>query len=128
MKRIARSVVLATFLASSIAPVLGHHSFEAEFDARAPVKFSGTLTRFDLVAPHSWIYIDVADEGGEITNWGVELGVPNMLIRQGVNKRSLTPGTVVVVEGFRARDGSPTATGRNVTFEDGRPIFSTAGR
>lgn len=102
---------------------IAHHSFEAEFDANKTVKLRGRVTRFDLVNPHSWVYVDALGEDGKITNWAIQMGVPNVLIRRGITKKSIAVGTVVVIDGFQARDGSPTAFASRITFADGRAIF-----
>lgn len=103
--------------------VSAHHSFEVEFDANKSVNLRGKVTRFDLVNPHSWVYVDVADENGKVTNWAVQMGVPNVLIRRGITKKSIAVGTVIIVDGFQARDGSPTVSASKITFENGRVIF-----
>jgi len=103
--------------------IVAHHSFEAEFDANKAVKFKGKVTRFDLVNPHSWVYVDAADENGKITNWAIQMGVPNVLIRRGITKKSIAVGTVIVIDGFQARDGSPTAFATTITLEDGRAVL-----
>ncbi len=109
-------------LASS-GPVVAHHSFAAEFDARRPVKLRGTVTKMEWVNPHSWIHIDVKNTDGSISKWMIEAGAPNSLIRRGWNKSSLPPGMEILVEGFQAKDGQLRANGRDVTFPDGSKLF-----
>src|SRR5690606_38425142 len=101
-----------------------HHSFSAEFDANRPISLTGTVTEMKWSNPHGWIYIDVHDENGEVTNWALETSAANSLIRRGWRKDDLPPGTVLVVEGWQARNGSATANIRSVTFEDGRRLFA----
>ena len=113
-------------VASSIGMLLGtaqlwaHHAFAAEFDATRPVKLKGTVTQWELVNPHSWIHIDVKNEDGTVTNWMIEGGSPNALLRLGFNKRSLPPGTEIVVEGYQGKDHGTIAVGKNITFPDGK--------
>jgi hypothetical protein len=105
------------------APALAHHSFAAEFDVNATVELTGTLTKMDWVNPHGWIYIDVKTPDGKVENWAVEAGAPNALLRRGMRRTDFPPGLKVVVKGFRAKNGTTTANGLSVTFEDGRNFF-----
>ena len=102
---------------------LAHHSFAAEFDASQPITLTGTLTKMEWTNPHGWIYLDVADAGGKVTNWAVEAGAPNGLLRRGLRKADFPVGVKVVVKGFRAKNGTSTANGQSVTFGDGRNFF-----
>jgi len=105
------------------APVWAHHAFSAEFDASRPVKLKGTVTQWELVNPHSWLHIDVKNEDGTVTNWMIEGGSPNALLRLGVTKGSLPIGTEIVVEGYQAKDRGAIAVGKNITFPDGKRMF-----
>lgn len=113
--------ILAGFLA--VAPMYAHHAFSAEFDSKKPLKMTGVVTKVEFINPHSWIHIDVKDEAGTVTSWMIEGGSPNTLFRRGINKDSLPKGTVVVVDGYQAKDGSNRANGRDVTLQDGRKLF-----
>jgi len=120
-KSIALATVVGLFLAS--APVWAHHAFAAEFDASRPIKLTGTVTQWELVNPHSWIHMDVKNEDGTVTNWAIEGGSPNSLFRNGFTKKSLPPGTVIIVEGYQAKDRGFAAVGKNITFPDGKRMF-----
>ena len=108
-------------------PALAHHAFSAEFDANAPVQLRGTVTKVEWINPHSWIHIDVVNAAGETEAWMVEGGAPNAILRRGFDANSLKPGTVILVEGYRARDGANRANGRDITFEDGTKLFIGIG-
>jgi hypothetical protein len=108
-------------------PAPAHHAFSAEFDANAPVRLRGTVTKMEWINPHSWIHIDVVNDAGETEAWMVEGGAPNAILRRGFDANSLRPGTVILVEGYRARDGANRANGRDITFEDGTKLFIGIG-
>ena len=122
-----RILQIATFgvigLTLAAVPLRAHHAFTSEFDANQPVKLRGTVTKIELINPHSWIHIDVKDPDGKVTSWAIEGGTPNTLFRLGINKNSLPIGAELLVDGYRAKDGSNKANGRDITFADGRKIF-----
>src|SRR5262245_20168809 len=87
----------------TVAPMRAHHAFSAEFDSSKPVKLEGTVTRVEWVNPHAWIHMDVKGPNGKTVAWMIEASTPNTLFRRGFTKDSLTPGTVIIIEGFRAK-------------------------
>ena len=118
-------IALMTGLVMAAAtPVVAHHSATAEYDLSKPIKVTGTVTKVEWTNPHIWFYVDVKNDDGTVTNWGFSGGPPGVLQRRGIGKTTIKPGDVVKVDGFRARDGSSNASGNNVTFEDGRRVFT----
>jgi hypothetical protein len=103
-------------------PVLAHHSFAAEYDAKQPVTLKGTVTKFEWTNPHARFYIDVKDETGKVINWNLELASPNVLGRQGWTRHSLNIGDQITVSGSRAKDGSQMANAAKVTLADGKVV------
>ena len=110
-------------LTIAVAPVWAHHAFTAEFDGTKPVKLHGTVTKMEWINPHAWIHVDVKDADGKVTNWMVECGSPNTLLRRGMTKNSIQNGTEILVDGYLAKDGTNRANGRDVTLPDGKKLF-----
>ena len=125
----SRSIVNVTIAACAAVllaqqGVRAHHAFAAEFDANKPVKFpEATVTRVQLINPHSWIHVDVKGPDGKVENWAIEAGSPNILMRRGITKDTLKVGTKIVVDGYQAKDGSKRANGRDLTLPDGTKLF-----
>lgn len=119
--RIVAAFGAAVLLAS--APLSGHHAFSAEFDIEQPLTIEGELVRWEMINPHSWFHIDVEAGDGTVSTWLVEGGSPNELIRQGVNRNTVQVGTFLVVEGYRAKDGTEKAVGRNFVLANGERLF-----
>lgn len=117
-------LTLVFCLAIARGPVQAHHSEAAEFDDTKPVKVTGTISKVEWLNPHVWFYVDVKDEAGKVTTWGFSNAPPGALMRRGITKDALKVGTVVNVEGVRARDGSNNASGRRVTYPDGRNVLT----
>ena len=117
------AVVAGVGLLLAAVPARAHHAFAAEFDAAKPIKVRGTVVRWELTNPHSWIHIDVKGADGKVSTWMIEGASPNNLYRLGLSKESLPAGSEITVEGYQAKDGSTRAVGRNIVFTDGRKFF-----
>ncbi len=107
-------------------PSSAHHAFAAEFDANQPVRFTAIIKRVRWTNPHTWFFVEVTQPDGTVEEWAIEAGTPNVLYRRGFTKDSLAPGTQVVIDGYRAKDGSRRANGRDITLPDGNTLFMTA--
>jgi len=114
---------LALVLAGTAVSVSAHHAFAAEFDSKKPVSFKGTVKKVEWFNPHVWIHVDVKKPDGTLEGWAVEGGTPNVLFRRGFTKQSLTAGMEIAIDGYRAKDGTRRANGRDLTFADGRKLF-----
>ena len=121
-----RNFLAILVLMAAALPALGHHSEAAEFDLDNPVKVTGTIVKVEWLNPHVWFYVDVKDEQGKVTTWGFASLPPGSLMRRGITKDALKIGSVINVEGSRARDGSNNASSHRVTFADGRNVLTAS--
>jgi len=110
-------------LLMAAAPAFAHHGFAAEFDQTRSLKLKGTVAKWEVSNPHSWIQMDVKGNDGKVVTWMIEGGSPNNLYRLGFTKDSLPPGSEIMVDGYQAKDLSTRAVGKSVTFSDGRKLF-----
>ena len=125
MRKVYTTLALgALALVVAAVPLVAHHAFGAEFDRDAPLRLEGKIGKLEWVNPHSWIHLEIEAEDGSTEVWMVEGGTPNVLLRRGLTRDCLEPGTVLIVDGYQAKDHSlKRANGRDVTFTDGTKMF-----
>jgi hypothetical protein len=126
LTRYLLGVALAGAWLAQTGPADAHHAFSTEFDAKQPITLRGTISRVEWINPHAFIHLDVKGDDGKVETWMIEAGSPNTLVRRGMTRDSIAPGTEVVVFGYRHRNGSNTANGRDVTLPDGKRLFITS--
>lgn len=124
MNRNSSILIAGLALALSSSPVRAHHAFAAEFDGNKPVHFGdATVTKVELINPHSWIHVDVKLADGTTENWAIEAGSPNILLRRGITRTTLKKGDKIIVDGYQSKDGSKRANGRDLTLPSGQKLF-----
>jgi hypothetical protein len=129
LARATRRLMLVTtglVLTASAGSALAHHAFAAEYDGDKSFDLTGVVTKARWVNPHSWLYFDVKNADGSLTNWGVELAAPNALATKGIAKTDLGAGARVHVKGFLSKNGGPWGYASSITLADGRK-FETGG-
>jgi len=125
--RITLVVTITAILLLVVVSVWVHHAFSAEFDVNEPLMLKGTLSKWEMINPHSWFHIDVKGPDGTVTEWMIEGGSPNTLIRLGVTKNTVKVGTELTIEGYQAKEGTNKAVGRNFVLADGTRLFLSLG-
>ena len=122
--RFLLAATAACCLTLAAAPLLAHHSFNAQYDRNKPATLVGPVTKVDWINPHARFFMDVKDATGKVANWEVELAAPAMLMRRGWSRTSLTVGQSITVIGSLAKDGSNLLNASTVTLSDGKRVFA----
>lgn len=127
MIRSTLSAVLVTASLAAIPCAYAHHAFSAEFDANLPIRITGKVVQVEWINPHAWVHVETERDDGSKLVWELEAGTPNTLLRRGLTKTILLPGTPVTVRGYQSKDRlcnpSCKGSGRDITFADGRRLF-----
>lgn len=121
--RVASCTILITLMSLVGPSAYAHHAFGAEFDPNRPVQLKGPITRIEWTNPHSWFHVEHEAQDGSKTVWMVEAGTPNTLFRRGIDRNSIALGTVVIIDGYQAKDAANRANGRRITLDNGETIF-----
>jgi hypothetical protein len=124
MARVRSTALVTAFIGVMAISAAAHHSFSAEYDSNKPLKLTGKVIEMRWSNPHAWIYINVTGKDGKAVKWAWETGGANSLYRRGWRKEDLAAGTVLVIDGYQARNGSTTANATSITFPDGRRLFA----
>jgi len=107
MKRTTLSMLAGGLLALGAgAPALAHHSFAAIYDLNQPVTVHGVIAQVKLTNPHSWFYLDVKNDKGQVERWAFEAGTPSGMIRNGFKPNEVKTGDEVTITAFHARDAA----------------------
>jgi hypothetical protein len=124
MTSVALRIFALLVIVSGVTPAFAHHSFAAEFDGTQPITLKGVVTKMEWINPHGWVYVDVKGDDGKVVNWAIETGGPNALLRRGLRKTDFPVGIEVVVHGYKAKNGTPTANAKTLTLPDGREFYA----
>ena len=115
-------VVFLGLLVPAIA-ASAHHSVQAEFDLNKPITITGVVTKVEWINPHSYLYLDVKDDNGNVKHWAFEMAGPGALRRAGLSRADrggLKAGDTVTINAVAAKDGTDAGLIKDVTLPDGR--------
>jgi hypothetical protein len=128
MKRSIGVVLGSSLVALALTvPAWAHHSFSAAYNMQNAITITGVITNVRLQNPHSWFFLDVKNEAGQVEKWAFEAGTPSGMIRNGYKPDLLKPGTEVTITGFHARDAKQNmGMLRELKTSDGR-VFGMFG-
>jgi hypothetical protein len=115
-----RSCTLLAVMAAA-TPLFAHHSFTM-FDMTKKITLVGSVTTFEWTNPHSYIEIDVPDDGGAMKHWSIEMGSPSILQQSGWKFSSLKKGDKTTLIINPLKNGKPGGFLNTATLPDGRTL------
>ena len=116
------TVMIVGLLVTTIGAA-AHHAFEAEYDEKKLVTVTGVVTKLEGTNPHAWLFLNVRDDSGKVTNWSFEMGAPGGLLNRGWKQGELNRGDQVTIDGYSSKHRGRVANARMVTPPDGRKLF-----
>ena len=118
--------MILTAAAWLAGPVSAHHS-SFMYDMSKTVTIEGVVKEFQYTNPHSWLIVETKNDDGTMSSWGFEAEGPSTLMRAGIRKSSLTPGTKITITGHPMKDGRPAAAWVQAVLADGTVLNPRAG-
>jgi hypothetical protein len=115
-------VVIVGLLAIS-SPLLAHHG-NASYENKE-VTIKGKVTKWLWTNPHSFLFLDVTDQSGNVVHWVCENNAPSTLVNFGFTAKTFSPGDeVTVVMSAVARNGTPVGRTSKVILANGYTMNS----
>jgi hypothetical protein len=122
MRRSTIAAISLCVLAATIE-MHAHHSLNTQYDQNSPITLHGRISRVEWQNPHAYVFIDNDAPSEKKTTWRVEVASPGQLAKEQITRDMFTVGTVVTINGIRARNGQPQAAGKDITLPDGSVRF-----
>jgi hypothetical protein len=92
------------------------------FDNTKTITLQGKIASFELINPHSWLYVEVTDSAGKTAEWALEMGGSGAMTRAGWQKDTVKPGDPVTVFFHPLRDGTHGGQFLRAKLPDGKEI------
>ena len=119
-----RLTIVTLALLIPMTSAFAHHRFGDEFDAKAPVTLTGTVTKVEWGNPHVMIYADVKDKDGHTENWGFEAAGPALMEIKGWKSDMFKAGDEISVHAYKAKSEPNRAAARTITLANGKSMSS----
>jgi uncharacterized protein DUF6152 len=126
-KRLVNAAVLAHLGAVLVAlalPAQAHHGVAPHYDDSKQVTIDGTVSEFQFINPHSFVYLRVVADGKEAI-WHCEMASRSVLARNGLTQETFAEGKHVVITGSQARQNPTGCAVREAHFDDGSVLRSS---